>query len=51
MCGYFCIGFVDFMFADKTYFNQETRKPKLNNKKLSKYVAAFHYRDEILKLF
>ena len=30
------------------YFNQEIKGRKLNSKKLSKYVAAFHYIDKIL---
>ena len=49
MCRYFCIGFIDFMFAGKMLnFKSEINQRKLCNKKLNKYVAAFDYIDKIL---
>ena len=49
MCGYFCIGFIDFMFAGKMLnFKSEINQRKLCSKKLNKYVAAFDYIDKIL---
>ena len=66
MCGYFCIGFIDFMFAGRSLIDFTSLfSPydlikkfliSLNeliflSKKLSKYIAAFDYTDKTLIVF
>ena len=54
MCGYFCIGFIDFMLTGKklthytNLFYQEISQRKSYSKKLNKYVTAFDHIDEVL---
>ena len=51
MCGYFCVGFIDFMLAGKKltdYVIEEINQRKSCSQKLNKYVTTFDYIDKIL---
>ena len=51
MCGYFCVGFIDFMLAGKKltdYVIEEINQRKSCSQKLDKYVTTFDYIDKIL---